>query len=246
MNITSPVSGAVMDFDPTAVRSQSDATHQLGALVQLNDDRAFRYVKAGASNISKGKLQQAPAPKANHANLPVTATAAGATTVNVTPGATAVVAGEYNEGYAVINVTPGAGQVYKISNNPAANASTAFNLALLDQVLVALTTSSKLTLVHNQYNAVVEVAAATRRASGVPLVDVTAGYFAWAQTNGVAGVLAGTAVTVGSRLISDGTTAGAVTDNTDVTAPQAEVEVAKASIMAGVTGEYRPVVLCID
>ena len=68
MKLSSPLAGAVIDFDPFQVRSNSDGTHDLGGLIQLNDMRSFRYGKAGAANISKGKVQLAPAPVANHAN----------------------------------------------------------------------------------------------------------------------------------------------------------------------------------
>ncbi len=59
MRLTSPAT--LMDFDPTTTRTQADSSHNMGELVWLSDDRAFRYAKAGASNISHAKLQKAPA-----------------------------------------------------------------------------------------------------------------------------------------------------------------------------------------
>lgn len=253
MYLANPVSGALIDFSPFSTRTESDPTHQLGALVELGDRRSFRYAKAGASNISKGKLQIAPAPKANHANISVSvAAASGATRVNLTPGATAVVAGEYDEGFMAVNDVDGEGQVYKISNTPAANASTAFNLDLYDQIATALTTNSQVTLVHNAYNACVEAAVATRRVAGVPLVGVSAGDFCWLQTHGVAATLIDGAIAVGNAIVPSDAVAGAVEQQdvfvnaTDATRLDAKSVVGRASIVACVDTEYNPVVLCID
>jgi hypothetical protein len=94
--------------------------------------------------------------------------------------------------------------------------------------------------------AVVEAASKTRIAAGVPMVDLAIAAFGWVKTRGIMGVLIGSAATLGARLTSDGSTAGAVTDNTDVTAPQTEVEVGSADIVAGTTGQYNPIILTID
>lgn len=237
----------VLDFNPFEVRTPADASAQLGQEFVVADGRAFRYAKAGGSNISKGKLQLAPAHKANHANRAVaSAVAIDGTAVSLTLGATAATADEYAEGYLAINDVDGEGQVYKIGGHAAVASSGTIALTLKDPVKTALTTSSEATLVHNAYNAVVEGTSATVRAAGVPLVSVSAGDYCWVQVRGVAAVLNGSAVTVGAQLMADASTAGAVTDATDVTAPQAEVIVGKASILAGVATEYRPIYLTIE
>ena len=248
MKLSSPLAGAVIDFDPFQVRSNSDGTHDLGGLIQLNDMRSFRYGKAGAANISKGKVQLAPAPVANHANCTVAAAALNATQVTVTPGATAGVAGDYDEGFAAINAGPGLGQVYKISHNPTITASTAFVLALTDPLQTALTASSKLSLVHNPYAGVVEAAAATRRVAGVPLVSLTAAYYGWFQTFGVAAALADGAIAVGNDLIASTAVAGAVkvSDTTSAATAAAQSKIGRANIMATVDTEYRPITLMLD
>lgn len=246
-NLTSPVSGAVVDFDPFTVRTEADPSHQLGSQIELVDTRKFRYGKVGASNVSKGKLQLAPAPKANHHNVAVAvAAASGATQVTVTLGATAAVAGEYDEGFLAINDVDGEGQVYKIGNNPAANASATLAVKLLDGIATALTTSSEATLVHNAHNGVVEAASQTRRGAGVPLVSVSAGDFGWFQVSGPAAVLADGALALGAICAASGAVAGAVVANADVTAPIAETFVGVANILAGVDTEYRPISLTIN
>ncbi len=248
MKLSSPVAGGVLDFDPYNVRSATDPSHDLGALVELNDFRVFRHGKAGGSNISLGKLQLSAAPIANHHNMTVAAAAAGAVVVTCTPGATAGVAGVYTEGLAFINAGPGAGQQYRVSNNPTITASTAFILSLTDPIVTALTTSSKLTLTHNPYNLVVEAAVATRRAAGVPLVSVTAAYSAWFQTKGLSAVLADGAIGIGNDIIASTSVAGAVkvVDTTSAATATAQNKVGSASVVAGVDTEYRPMVLSID
>lgn len=247
MKLSSPIDGGVIDFDPYNTRSAADPSHEMGALVELNDYRAFRYGKVGAANTSLGKIGIAPAPIANHHNMAVLATAAGLFNVTATPGATGGAVGIYDEGFAYINAGPGAGQQYKVSHNPTITSSVAFVLALTDPIQVALTTSSKLSLTHNGYNGVVEAAVATRRAAGVPLVSATTLYELWYQTKGPAAVLADGTIAVGSLIGVGASVAGSVVVNSGTYATAlATTQVGQASIMAGVDTEYRPMVLTID
>jgi len=238
----------IVDFDPYATRLEDPGTHQLGSRVDLTDGRALRFFKAGTSNTSMAKLKLAPAPVANHQNIVVnTAAAIGATQVSVTLGATAATAGQYNEGFIVVNDATGEGQVFEVYSHPAAASAGSLTLKISNAVRVALVAStSEVTLVHNAYNASVEGTSATRRAAGVGIVDVLAGDYGWLVTKGVASCLTGSAGTLGSQLMSDASTAGAVTDHTDVTAPQAQVIVGQQTFISGVTGENQPITVCID
>ncbi len=240
-----------MDFDPYNVRTESDPTHQYGALVETSHGRsAYRYAKAGASNVSKGKLQLAPAAIANHQVQTVDSAsnvAIGDTRLTLNNGGTAAAAGEYDQGWLAIVHGTGLGQTFGVLHNAAAGTSADIVVDLDQGLGVALVGgTSEYSLVHNPYNACVEAASKTRTAAGVPLVGINASDFGWLQTKGVIAALIGSAATLGARLTSDGSTAGAVTDNTDVTAPQAEVEVGQASIQAGTTSDYDPIVLSID
>lgn len=247
MKLTSPASGGLMDFDPTVTRTNADSSHNMGELVWLSDDRAFRYAKAGASNISYSNMQKSPAHVSNHTNKAVTAAAAvGDKQVVFTPGATASTANEYSEGYLVVNDANGEGKYYKIANHLANAGSVSMTINLFDPITTALTTSSEITLVHNFWNGVIEATGSTAFGAGVPVVSVSAGDYAWLQTKGTASVLIGAAATLGAQLMGDASTAGAVTDNTDVTTVQTEIILARASIVAGVATEHNPVVLCID
>lgn len=239
-----------MDFDPFKTRTEADPTHQFGAYVATSSGRdIYRHGKAGANNISAGKLQLAPAPVANHMNLAVVNDQAiGDKKITVTLAGTAATSGQYDEGKLIINAGTGLGQTSTVGHNPA-QATTTGNLVvtLQDAFRTAIDNAdSKATLVHNTYNGVVESATKTRTAAGVPLVAVLAGDFAFLKTKGITGVLIGSAATLGGRLTSDGSTAGAVTDNTDVTTVQTEVQIGWASVVAGTTGEYNPIMLEID
>lgn len=253
--LSAALDGAIMDFDPYNSRVQADPSHQYGAPIHTGHGRdVFRFAKIGAANVGKGKLQLAPAPVANHINLVVPtqanggSLALGSTKIQLTLAGTAVANGTYDQGTAVVNAGTGLGQQFAIQhNNAQTNTTGAVTVDLDDPLYVALSTAdSRVSLIHNPYNGVVEAASKTRLAAGVPLVDAAANAFAFLKTKGVTGILIGTAATLGADLSSDGTTPGAVTDNTDVTAPLTEALVGTASIVGGTTGQYNPIVLAID
>lgn len=248
--LSAPVSGAVMDFDPYSTRTESDPSHQYGALVQTNYGRdMYRYGKVGASNVSKSKLQLAPAPIANHQNQTVDSASnidIGDTHLTLNNGGTAATAGEYDQGYFVTVDGTGEGQTLGVSHNAAAGTSADIVIDLFDPLYVALVGgTTEYALVHNPYNAFVEAAVEERTAAGIPLIDLSAADFGWLKTNGVVSALGGSAVSLGGKLCSDGSTAGAVTDKDDQTGVDTEVEIGDASIIAGATGEYFPIVVTI-
>lgn len=221
-----------------------------GFKLTLNNGDIYRYVKVGGSNISHGKLQQNPVPVAEQVNETGSSivAAVGAREVTINVGAAAISADTYAGGHLVTNDATGEGFTYRIAGHPAiSSAGGALTLQLLDPIQVALVAStSEVTLVHNPYRGVVEVASAVRKAAGVAMIDMTAAYFGWVKSKGACATLIGSAATSGARLMSDGSTAGAVTDNTDVTTVQTEVIVGSASFGAGVSGEYNPIELFID
>ncbi len=249
--LSSPVSGALMDFDPFTTRTESDPSHQYGALVLTSRERdAYRYGKAGASAIAAGKLQLCPAPIANHVNQTIDAAsliAVGSKVLTLNNGGTAAVAGEYDQG--TIHIVDGTGenQTLIVSHNKVAGTSADITVQLADPLLLAVVAgTTEYTLVHNAYNGMVEAAVQTREAAGVPLVAIAAGDFGFVKTKGSTSVLGGSAVSLGGILGSDASTAGAVTDATDQTGVDAIIKVGRASIVAGATGEYHPIVLSID
>ncbi len=234
----------VIDFNP--YETSDVQKHQLGHKYVTEDGDIYRYAKAGASNITSGKLQLAPARKTNHDNVAVYAAAAiGDTKVTVTLGATAATANEYVGGKIVFSDVAPEGQEYVISSHPAADASATLQLTLKRPLVEALTTSSEACLVHNTWNAVVEGTESTSDPAGVPVVDVTASYYCWLMTRGVKAVLADETIDAGAWLTAGTSTAGAVEELDDLTTEITDNFVGKA-LVAGVDTEYRAVKLEID
>src|SRR3990167_1572884 len=119
---------------PSNIRGNSSVQEcALGTKIVTSDGRAFRYVKAGATALVPGKLQDGPATVANHTNIAVaSAAAAGATTVTVTLGATAATANQYANGVLAVNDVDGEGYTYSIKSHPAADSQASLVLTLDD------------------------------------------------------------------------------------------------------------------
>lgn len=210
--------------------------HNLGERVVSPDGRAFRYAKAGELLVA-GTLLQAPAEITNHQNLVPTAAAIGATSVTVTLGATAVTANQYAGGYMLGSETPGEGQLYLILSHPAAALSATVALSLADPLVVALTSSSHVDLILNQYSGVIiNPASASSCPVGVAVTAISSGQFGWVQTGGVANILNDGGSTVGTNVSASNAVAGAV--EAQVTA-QASVGVAVTGIANTENGAIR-------
>lgn len=209
-------------FGQDGFTSSSSQIHELGRRAVTKDGRVFRYCVAGASDTVAGSVYQSAAPIANHlANTPP-AVAVGATSFTYTPGNTAGAANLYAEGYLQVDTTPGNGYTYQVSGHAAITASTAFTLNLMpsDPIQVALTTSSRVGLVHNPYkNVIVNPTTNTGVTSGVAGYVITTAQYGWLQTWGPASVLINGTPGVGIGVVISATTAGAV----DVAAVAAEI-----------------------
>jgi len=219
--------------------------HELGAEAITPDGRHFRYVQAGASALVRGDVQQAPAADVDHDDIACRATAIGATELLITTGASggALDANEYAGGYAIIDTTPGLGQICRILNHAAIAASTNGSLFVApeDALLVALTTSSKITLIKNPYDGVIQNPASTMTGAGVgvAIYAITAAYYGWIQTKGVAPVLVGGTPAVGSAVVIPGDTAGEVVVDGAASATQ----VVGANMIVGRDGKVSPVLI---
>jgi hypothetical protein len=213
----------------------SEQKHALGTIRTLNDGRKFVYAKAGAVDLANGKIVQAPAPVANHTNRAVAAASVGDRQVTVTLGATAVAANAYKDGYLLINAGAGAGYAYKIKSHPSANASANLTVTLYDKLKEALSgTTSKATLVYCSYNGtIIHPSPPTAKLVGVPVIDVTAGYYFWAQCAGPCAVLIQGSATDGTTLGASATVDGAAAANAAVTQ-----YVVGIMMQNGVDGEY--------
>lgn len=193
--------------------------HPLGTRLVLGE-RVFRYSLAGASALVAGKLNESAAfggsLSAIQETLAVpTAVAVGSSTVGVTTLTDATVANLYADGYLTVYdgaVADGVGQTYKIKSHPATTAAGLLTLTLYDDLVVALTTSAKVSLCANLYRKVLTSAVTTPvgAPTGVSLVAVTAAYYFWQQTWGPVCVLADGTWTLNTPLARSAATAGAV------------------------------------
>jgi len=228
--MTSTTLGPSLQVVAQALLSESSTQmHNLGELCFSNDGRAFRYVKAGATALVAGKLQQTAAQVTGDQNLTAVAAAVGDFTIASTSTVT-VTANQYANGYALITVTPGVGYMYQIKSHIAYTAA-APTFTLVDSIQVALTTTSRIDLIANLYSSViVNPATATSTPVGVAVFPVTAAYFGWVQVSGVANVLADGAITTGTNLIASNAVAGAVEPGADAADLQANVGIAISGI----------------
>lgn len=182
-----------------AFESTATAKHQVGCKARSDDGREFTYVKAGASALVAGNAIQSRIQDTDHDDIAVRATAAGATSLLITAGSGggALDVNEYSMGFAVIDTTPGEGYIYRITEHAAISASANGALTLDDEdaIQIALTTGSKVTLVNNPYDEVIQapVTTATGVCVGGCIYPITAAYFGWIQNYGVgAALIAGT------------------------------------------------------
>lgn len=188
--------------------------HPLGTLGYTRDGRLFRYCQAGATLLVVGNIVQSAAPIPNHlANTPP-AVAIGATSFTYTPGATAGAANLYAEGYLQVDTTPGNGYVYGVSGHAAIVSATAFTLYLdKDDPIreVALTTSSRVGLLHNRWKNVIQTPTTiTAPVCGGVIAPITAAYYGWVQTFGPFAALINGTPAVTAPVINGATTAGTV------------------------------------
>lgn len=217
--------------------SSATQVHPLGTRAKANDGRVFRYYQAGASDTIAGNVQQSAAPIANHlANTPP-AVAIGALSFTYTPGATAGAANLYAEGYLQVDTTPGEGYTYTISGHAAITASTAFTLNLLDPIQVALTTSSRVGLVHNAFkNLIICPTTQTATAQGVASFPITATQYGWLQTWGPCSTLIDGTPAITAPVVPSTGTAGAVAKWTTAAADVA-VQPIGHMMQTGVSGK---------
>lgn len=229
-----------------AFDSLVDPLHKVGTFASTSDGRKFRYVQAGASALVRGDMIQAPAQLTNHDQLTPSAAAIGATEISVTLGATAVTANQYADGWICIDTTPGLGQFLQIKSHPAADASAAVVLTLVDAdaLQVALTSSSRVTLVPNPYKGVIQtpVTTLTGACVGAAIYPIAANEYGWIQTGGPAAVLVAGTPAVGAAVVVPGTAAGCVV----VDGAAAATQVVGSMIVTGVDGKVLPVFLTID
>jgi hypothetical protein len=174
--------------------------------------RQYRYVKAGASDLVVGNVIQSPAVVTNHLTRTPVAAAIGATSITAALGATAAAADLYKYGFVTVDTTPGEGYSYAIEQHDAvlSSGNITVNLSKDTPVQVALTTSSRVSFLQNQYRGVIQAPVTTLTGTpvGVAVYPITANQFGWIGTRGLFCVLVGGTPIVGSAIVTPGTSAG--------------------------------------
>lgn len=227
------------------IYSESSAQlHELGALINTNDGRAFRYCKVGATALVPGKLYQAPAEDTtNYQALTVTAPVAGATSI-VTTSTPTLTANVLAGGLLVIaSATTNAGQIFRIKGHAAA-AAAVVTFELDDPVVYAPTGTVTVDCHPNPYNGVIiQPTTISSAPVGVAVYKTTAAYFGWLQVKGACAVLADGANAVGAAVVPSNGVAGAVED---AAAPGAQGPQVGSMITGVADTEYGLVMLTLN
>jgi hypothetical protein len=113
----------------------------------------------------------------------------------------------FRDGYLNVRDETGQGNLYLIHNHIELTNSAAEEITLVDPILAAPADAATGDLIRNPYKAVIITAAPnTARIVGVAVRALTASYYGWLQTSGMASVLIDGTVTIGEHVrASDGT-----------------------------------------
>ena len=175
--------------------------YALGTIRETSDGRRFRYARAGASPITRALMQQTAVADTKFIDITQTghAQVAAATSITVlcTTGS-GVAANYFAGGMLVVTTGTNAGDLYRIVSSALENTDTLLDLVLAEPLRNAIAATDKVAIFPNRWQAtvVVPTTTATAAIAGVPLVDVAANYYYWAQTRGVAPLIVDTGDTL--------------------------------------------------
>lgn len=223
----------------------SVAQQNIGAYVETADGRGFRYCKCGGTATVAGKVYQSSALDATNLQpsgglTPSANVAIGGTEITAADSLT-LTANQLAGGYLSVCVTPGQGYLYKIKGNTAVTAATGAVITLADPLQIAITTASNFIVTPHPYSGiVVEPGTPTGVIVGVAHRVLTAAYYGWIQTKGVASVLfTGTGVASCAVGSLQGGTSGSA-------APAiAATNILGYHVATGITSEYALIYLTI-
>ena len=198
-------------YTPTATQK-----YRLGTRYHKADGRSFYYAKAGTTALVRGNLLQSAVDcfTANEQqDLSIeTASAVGDDFGYATTGTDAITEDQLKDGWYIVSddtVAAGGAQIYQIKSHPAGAAgSTKFTF--YDKIGVLISTDSKAGLIMSPYSGVVQCpTTATGWLVGVAMTAVTASYYCWIQTWGMASILAAGALAIGESIVRGPAIAGA-------------------------------------
>jgi hypothetical protein len=191
--------------------------YRLGTRYHRPDGRTFHYARAGSTALIQGDLLQSAVDcfvTNEQQDLAIgTASAVGdnwgyATTVTDT-----ITEDLLKDGWYVVSdgsVAQGGGGTYQIKSHPA-SAAGSVKFTFYDDLPVLISTSAKAGLIMNPYNKVVQypITTATGFVLGTALTAVTANYYFWCQTWGMASILNTGGTAVGQQVLAGLAVAGA-------------------------------------
>ena len=165
----------------------ADQKHRLGARY-CDGDRTFRYAKAGAAGgCLKAKMTQTQVIVAGTEKITQTGHtwAAGQVSGTMLITGASYVKNHFVDGYFYASSATGIGDSYRVIASQSDTTNTIMHLELESPIITALPATTVASLYPNRWNNVVIFpTTVTGAATGVPLIDVTNGYYFWAQTAG--------------------------------------------------------------
>ena len=229
------LTSSIGDAIPDPFTESSTQLFPLGSKLEYGD-RKFRYAQIDSAVTSSGLTLENKLAISNHRDLVVAAASAGAKSVTVTLGATEATLDYYNEGYLHINDAVGQGQLLRIKDHPAADASATLVLTLYDPLITEITTSSKADLISSNYK-LVNIAATTHVGViiGVSTIVMAANYYGWIQTSGPCSVLTSGTLVLGQAAVRSDTAAGAVEPGDPANGPNENTQIGQVLVVNGDT-----------
>ena len=231
--------------------SESDVPlHQVGVKGVTSDGRIFRYARNSSAAITgPGLLCKAADVVTAHEDITVAATGAiGDASITLDIGGTAITANQYNNGYLIINDDAGEGFTYLVIQHPASSAGSeeiAFRIKPTLQAVITVDVSDA-SLVQNPHsNILITSGDVADFPVGVTPIAISASFYFWLQTGGIAAVLSDTttAPVSGQPITIGDATYGAVEVIGSVTDPI----VGQSLIMTYATDdEFNPQFLTLD
>jgi len=200
----------------TIYEQSATQQYQLGTKLWYSDGRVFRYAKNGTVALSKAYMTSGPAIVANCYDIVQTGIGGNVAIgdqeiVVLVTDASAITDDLYAEGFVVANKSTGMGDIYKILACKLLTATTA-RLLLESPIRTAWSATTEIQLTKSSWrDVVVFPTTPTREAAGVPLIDVTIGYYCWLQRGGLAPLIfdAGDTLVAGEKAGAPATAAAA-------------------------------------
>jgi len=180
----------------------------VGQKLEYADGRKYRFALA-SELLVVGELLEGEQITTED-DLTAAAGSIGDTKITVTTTGTEA-ADYYKDGYAVIATTPGLADFYKLGTHLLLTSASGdvFNLADGEALKVALTTSSRVSILRNPWRGVISLATtALAWCAGVAVSKIPSGEWGWVQTGGPAACLAGGADIEGIAFAASDNTAG--------------------------------------